>query len=594
MNFFASIILMIVSTERWTRLLLLFTLLWLIATPIIKAVTKDSAKKRLIRGCAGALPLLLGIVYAACSIHPATYSYFLLRGGLICLMLLMLAVAMWLPDSKKDKKLQIVNVLKGLMSGGAAVTFLVAVLSLVESTYVADYSELGWAASFSHMVDTMSETYVNRDRKAVDFEALKAQYVPLVEEAERNGDQKAFAKVLLAYQYEFYDSHIWFAQNDAILHQAEAELVGNDYGLSMYKVSSGETIAVMVEAESQAERAGIHDGTVITAWDGVAIDEALQDVRCLDYWYQFEVLENEALVRPIFLAGQGGETVTVTFLAEDGSTRTAELRSRGSYKAREVAALEHLYSRCRISNENFSSRMLDDGVGYLRITREHYGDPMNDIYTYVIGKHQEVYDVVDAALQALADQGMERLVIDLRNNGGGYEQVSDAVASLFADRTLTSQTGIEWNGRRIPITVFHTFKEGKWKDLPVAVLVNDATVSAGDVLTHLLSQCPNVTVMGITSSSNSVQTVGGCCYLADDLFEVCYPIISTFDEDMEILEVTANRQAAVGFDLRIPVDRDAALTIFSDQDADYELDYAVGYLTHRDENSGAPGQDAIG
>ncbi len=578
MNLIASIILMIASTEKWTKFILLFIFLWFMATPIIKKCTKNSPKKRLIRGCAGLPPLILCIIYAVMNIHPATYQYFILRGGLLCLILLILSITMWIPDSKKEKRFKISNVIKGLMMCGGAVTYFVVIVLLVQNTYVTDYSELGWAESFSCMIDTMSESYVSRNYKNIDFEGLKARFVPMVEEAEENNDKKAFAKVLLEYQYEFYDSHIWFAQNSDILNQAEEELVGNDYGLSMYQLSSGDTIAIMVEEDSQAEKAGIHNGTVIKEWNGVAVDEAMQDVRCLDYWYQFEVLENEALMKPIFLAGQGGETVTVTFISDDGSTKNVQLDSMGSYKSRESAALNHFYSRNRISDDNFSCKMLNQDVGYLRITREHYGDEMYDIWTYVVGKHKKVYDEIDAKLQELSDNGMKYLVIDLRNNGGGYEQISDAVASLFADRRLTNKTGIERNGNIIPITKFHTFDEGKWKELPVAVLVNDAAVSSGDVLTHLLSQCPNVTVMGITSSSNSAQTVGGCCYLSGDMFEIYYPIINSLDENNEVLEVTADRQARVGFDLRIPVDYDAAMLIFSDSEKDYELDYAVDYL----------------
>ena len=118
---------------------------------------------------------------------------------------------------------------------------------------------------------------------------------------------------------------------------------------------------------------------------------------------------------------------------------------------------------------------------------------------------------------------MKYLVIDLRNNTGGYVQIGNSVASLFADRKLTKKTAIERYGHIIPINTFHTFDEGKWKELPVAVIVNDAAVSAGDDLIHMLSQCPNVTVMGITCSSNSVQATGGVCYLSDDMFEVHYP-----------------------------------------------------------------------
>ncbi|MDE6679339.1 MAG: hypothetical protein K2K02_09900 [Ruminococcus sp.] len=64
MNLISSIILMIVSAEKWTKFILLFTFLWFIATPIIKKSTKNSPKKRLIRVCAGLPSLILCIIYA--------------------------------------------------------------------------------------------------------------------------------------------------------------------------------------------------------------------------------------------------------------------------------------------------------------------------------------------------------------------------------------------------------------------------------------------------------------------------------------------------------------------------------------------------
>ena len=581
MNIIASIILLIVSTEKWAKFIILFMILWFVVMPIIKKLTKNSSKKRLIRICAGMLPLILCIVYVLMNVHPLTYNDFILSRGILCLVLLMQSITMFIPDSKKDKKFQISNVIKGVTAGGGIAAFFFGLIMLSQDNYVADYSELGWADSFSHMIDTMSESYANKNYKNIDFEGLKTRFVPMVEEAEKNNDKKAFAKVLLEYQYEFHDSHIWFAKNDHILNQAENELVGNDYGMSMYKISSGDTIAIMVEEDSRAEKIGIHNGTVIKKWNGIDIDEAMKDVRCLDYWYQFEVLKNEELMRPIFLAGQSGETVEVTFIADDGSLKTARLDSMGCYKSRESEVLSRFYSRNRVSGENFSYKMLNNDVGYLRITREHYKNEATDIATNIIGKYREVYEDTDRKLQELSDNGMKYLVIDIRNNGGGYEQISDAVASLFADRKLTNICGVERNGKFIPITKFHTFDEGKWKDLPVAVLVNDAAVSSGDVLTHLLSQCPNVTIMGITSSSNSVQTVGGHCYLSGDMFEIYYPIVNSLDENNEMLEVTGNRQARVGFDLRIPVYYDAAMMIFSDSKEDYELDYAIDFLHNK-------------
>lgn len=578
MNFFQYIYLLIIGTEPLTKWTLLFFFVWLLISPVLKKLTGKADKKLLIRLILGAVPLVWGIAYACLNLHPATYDKFLARGGLLSLALILLSIVMFIPDGKKEKKVHISNIVKGLMTSVSFLLIGVLIYQLSFATYVTDFSHLGWADSFSSMIDAMSESYANKDWKQIDFEDLKSKYVPKAQEAEKNNDKTAFAAVLLEYQYEFFDSHIWFNNNRNIINEAEKGLIGNDYGLSMYTIASGDTIAVLVDEESKASHEGIHNGSVITAWDGVPVSEAVKDVRCLDYWYQFEVLENEELMRPIFLAGQGGDSVDVTFITDEGETKTVTLESGGEYKSRELSALTRLYSDNRITGDNFSHRMLSDNVGYLRISREHYDDVL-DIVSSLTGKYGKIYDDTDKILQEMKDSGMEYLVIDLRHNAGGYSSISFGVASLFADRKLTVCDGSTRKGEYKKIVTENTFGEEKWKDLPVAVLVNDAAVSAGDILAHLFSQCPNVTVMGITSSSNSTQAIGGICYLSDDMFEIEYPNTNTAEKNGELIEVTADRQARVGFDVRIPVDRDAALKIFSDSEEDYELEYAMEYLT---------------
>lgn len=578
MHFIEYVILVITGVENLTKWLFLFVLLWLIVTPFLKKFTKNHSRKKLIRSILGIIPLILSIIYTAINFRPATYDKFFVRGGILSLILIFASIIIFIPDSKKDKKFDFFNVIKGVLNGISVMLMIVLVYQFGFTNYVSDYSHLGWADSFSSMIDSMSVSYSNRNWKQIDFESLKEKYVPLVKAAEENDDKQAFAKVLLEYQYEFYDSHIWFADNCSVLSLAEEELIGNDYGMSMYKLNNGDTIAILVDEDSQAEKAGIHNGTIIKEWDGVNVDEAMKNVRCLDYWFQFEVIENEELMKPIFLAGQGGDKVDVTFIDDDNKTKTVTLDAIGKYKSRESTALTYLYSDNRISNDNFSYKMLNDDVGYLRISAEHYSNDIIDIIAMLKGNYKKVYDETDKKLQELSDNGMKYLVIDLRHNRGGYEVISTAVASLFADSKLTSEDGIDHNGKIVSIAKFHTFNEGKWKDLPVAVLVNDAAVSSGDVLIHLLSQCPNVTIMGITSSSNSLQAIGGLCYLSDDIFEIYYPIFNTPDGNGGQIEVTADRQAKVGFDVRIPVDLTSAIQIFSDNTNDYELEYAINYL----------------
>ncbi len=560
---------MISTADNQMKYLIIFSITWLLITFIIKFITKRRDNKKQIRLVIGIIPLLVGIIYTVLNIHIPTYEKFLMRNWGIVLALVLLFLMMVLPDEKNIKRINVSNVVNGLCVPGIIMMVGITIYQLAYEGNVSDYSHLGWAESFESMVDTMSEEYGAGDWKKIDFEGLKETYIPMVSEAETNNDEQAFAKVLLEYQYEFYDSHIWLEGKSDDLFAAEKELVGNDYGMSMYQLENGDVIAILCEEDSDVTKAGIHNGTKIIMWDGVEINEAMDDVRCIDSNYKFEVYENEELMKPIFLAGKGNKSVDVTYINDEGEYCTVTLDSLGNYMGRKGRAIAYLYSQNRIASNNFMGKMINEELGYLRISRMHY-DYTTDIMAELTGRHTVIYEEVDKQLETLKKEGMKYLIIDLRNNQGGYSSIARAVASLFTEIRLSEKSG--------GIVSYYTFNEGKWKDLPIVVLVNDNTISAADTLTYLLSQCPNVQVMGITSSSNSLQYIGGVCYLSDDLFEIFYPIGPYVDEYGDLIELTADRQPRVGFDVRIPVDYDAAMTIFNTNDTDYELEYAINYF----------------
>ena len=89
--------------------------------------------------------------------------------------------------------------------------------------------------------------------------------------------------------------------------------------MSMCTLDNGNTIAVLVEQSGEAYKAGIRNGTVITGWNGRDIKEAAAEVECIYPDLAFAVKENEDFFRPLFLAGKGGETVSVEFVDEDGN-----------------------------------------------------------------------------------------------------------------------------------------------------------------------------------------------------------------------------------------------------------------------------------
>ena len=79
------------------------------------------------------------------------------------------------------------------------------------------------------MLDDLSENYISRDWKEIDFEELKAKYLPEVRMAQQNGDKAAMLVVLYELKYELADGHVFVGANDNIVKtEALDRLAGND------------------------------------------------------------------------------------------------------------------------------------------------------------------------------------------------------------------------------------------------------------------------------------------------------------------------------------------------------------------------------
>ena len=446
-----------------------------------------------------------------------------------------------------------------------------------------NYTRLSWSEGFRRTVADMRKEYVLGDWKQIDYDLLLETYLPQVRAAEQANDPAAFGALLSDFTYRFYDQHVTVNMNGDDSRGTKDLLAGNDYGLTLFTLTDGETIAVLVSEDGDAYANGIRNGTVITAWDGVPVREAAASVACIypNYRMQFAVRENEDIYRPLFLSGKGGDTVRVTYLDEDGAEQTVSLSSSGSARLRLSMAITDL-KHDWLDTENFGTKMISDTCGYLRIIDEEY-QKIPDYIAYLRkGYYPRLTNDINQKLEQLKAQGMETLVIDLRNNNGGLHVIGGAVCSLFTEEKRFLMYGGQRSGNTFRgIIRYDFFPDGRWKDLPVVVLVNQATMSAGDSTALFLGQNENVTLMGITASSGVTQSIGGICYLSGS-FSVRYPVYPILGEDnLPMIDTDASRENRIPLDHVIPVDKDAALRIFdreSDGDDDYELEYAIQYL----------------
>ncbi|MBP2631364.1 MAG: carboxyl-terminal protease [Firmicutes bacterium] len=148
---------------------------------------------------------------------------------------------------------------------------------------------------------------------------------------------------------------------------------------------------------------------------------------------------------------------------------------------------DYVLKRSNIEIKTVASKMLADGVGYIRISTfsEHTGKDL------------------DKAYKELEAQGMKAIVLDLRDNPGGLLTTSVEVANNFIPKGTVVST-VKRDGTR---EVLSATKLDAVK-YPAAVLVNGGSASASEIVSGAIQDTGSGTIVGTTSyGKGSVQIV---------------------------------------------------------------------------------------
>ena len=236
--------------------------------------------------------------------------------------------------------------------------------------------------------------------------------------------------------------------------EANASLEGSYEGIGAYVDTTTEYLTITSPIPgSPAEAAGLLPGDQIVAIDGddmTGIDAELARRRVL---------------------GPAGSTVLLSVLREG-----------------ETELLEFSITRATITIASASGEMLDGGIAYLQVT------------TFGSNTMPEL----EAALQDLMAQNPKGIILDLRNNGGGYLQTAVEVASQFQSEgvVLYEQYG---DGTR---TTYEVIPGGMATDtsIPMLVLINEGSASASEIVAGALQDLGRARLVGVTSyGKGSVQ-----------------------------------------------------------------------------------------
>jgi len=564
-----------------TAYIMISTVCLLIVFVGATALIKNSRKW--IYNIIAAIPLLNFIVFYLFNSTEGNQFFGLMRyhAQLIISVIILIFGIIIANSKRKVKTLIVVSILSCLLSTWS----LLYVLGVEGTTHLDNSAHMNYVDSMESTIDDLEHYYILRGYKEIDFDALRDKYILLAQQAQDNNDEAAFAQAVVELTYEFHDGHLYCMVNDNELNSEVIQrLAGNDYGFSMIQLDDGSVVVILLDDGSQANSLGLYNGAVITKWDGVSIDDAVSSVECVPpsvSYYDYPTLENEDRARAMYLAGRGGDEISVSFIDEDGIEQTIKVSSMGSYSDRLLAATQPLTTRYQ---EEFSySIMLNENTGYLYFPRERYST-YGDIYAALADDYPKIKELVISKIEDMKNQGAEKLIIDLRGNGGGYDVIYEQIVALFTDVDIVRYGGTysDEDGFTINYDVEYKIEaDGRYVDIPVLVLVNAGCVSSGDLFAYNMSLCPNVTMMGITTSCGSAQAVGGVCMLSGGKIEIHYPMYPTLNADGSIcVDAGPERKNPLVIDVRIPLDKVAVEKIYYSGN-DYELEYALDYMSNK-------------
>ena len=466
--------------------------------------------------------------------------------------------------------------IRRIFCGIAAVSTLVSVPLCLVNT---DYRAYDYAEDFKFGFEKMERHYVLSEHKNIDWDALYEEYYPQFSELNRTQDETENLALWTKFCAEFNDGHVGYVPvNDYETKIAEVydRVMGNDYGLALMTLTDGRTAAVNVAEDSEAAQTGIHNGTIITSWDGVAPAEL--NGTALEY-ITFADKDNREFYRALFSAGTGGDSITVTFIDDSGNEKSAVLQKIGAYYSGRLKSAIEIIDQ-GIETGHLMWEDIDDNTCAFRLKMM-----MADSKSDESGDYSSVQYTITSKLEEMKAAGKDHVILDMRGNSGGSGEMVKAIASVFAPvgehyyctdplwDDLEDRYETDENGRFIKYKDNFVTGEGLW-DGKVTILVNANSVSAADHLVSVMQGMPNVTVMGFTESNGSAQGIGTFMFENDTVLSFSGSLLLDENGDVSVDSSAEDMESGNDIDIYIPFDEEAVAALF-DRGEDYLLTKAL-------------------
>ena len=168
------------------------------------------------------------------------------------------------------------------------------------------------------------------------------------------------------------------------------------------------------------------------------------------------------------------DAIYLAMRGQPGSTYTVEV-----YRPTERKNLTFKVKREKVKQPNIPwSGLLGDKVGYIKLNQ------------FLEKAGSDIFD----AFKALKEEGMEYLIIDLRDNGGGLLGEAVNIIDIFVGKDIPV---VETKGK-IPDmnNIYKTHNVAADPDIPIVVLVNEHSASASEIVSGSLQDLDRAVIVG--------------------------------------------------------------------------------------------------
>jgi carboxyl-terminal processing protease len=269
------------------------------------------------------------------------------------------------------------------------------------------------------------------------LDLIDRQYVDSVE-------KNALVDEVLQDILQRLDPHSYYI-TAAELQAAQEPLEGSFDGIGVEFAVQRDTVVVITTVEGgPSEALGIRAGDRILSADG----KAMAGVK----------ITNDEVMRT--LRGPKGSEVKVQ-LQRAGKAPFDVTIKRGKVPINSVAV----------------ALISEDGTGYIKLVR------------FAKNTHEEFLKAADE----LRNKGMKRMVLDLRGNGGGYLTAAIDLADEFLG---DGKTIVYTQGRNTPRRDVTASRSGRFEDIPLAVLIDEGSASASEIVAGAIQDHDRGTIIG--------------------------------------------------------------------------------------------------